>query len=369
MREKWLLLILASSFVTSCGGPSAPSGTPALSAIAAAPEFDRPNVIDFQWTNVAGASGFEIQVGTTPGASDIARLAAGSATSYRWTQAPFGLLYARVRVLGEGESVSNEVQVRSTDPRHVVDALLFGGGPLAPLRTGPAVVWVNWRRGTRVTVAVSSTISADLYAVLENTLGQISESSGRALTYVIERRPNPLVSRPPGDLMGGNEVFAVLPQGDEIRVQIGSAEDVRWGCRRATTGCTLRFGYPYTTRSVSFVDVASGGAGLAHELGHAFGLGHIVSGPGVSQAFTMSTDEDAAASTRLPALDPTTMNVLRRIYAGGFSGGTAREAFIAAGLVLPGPPGGGPGGPGGPGPGPGPNTPDGLGVTLFDSAD
>jgi hypothetical protein len=287
-------------------------------------------VVEFRWVG-SNASSYSLEVGTSSGASDVATFAtAGAATTFTWTGVPIGTFHARVKgrqgaTLGAS---SNEVLVGSIDARQMIDALIFGRGPLAVAGNSwhPSVPdqMEGWQPGTGFGVVLGESVSTSIATSAELTAQQIGPATrGAVQAAMIGRRPDPLPSPGPG----------------EVTISMVSAQDVTAQCE-----CDNCVGCSWIWCRGSFIQrgriLISSGAPQsvpARELGFMIGLGEIISAVGVRPPFTMgvTTDGRYLPEGQLSVLDPATIRMLETIYGMGLTAGATRRQFEAAGLVPP----------------------------------
>lgn len=337
-RRGTLAAIGAALLLAGCGGGESASPTtvaPAAAAPAASgldftliPAVNDGTVVEFRWSG-SGASSYELEIGKTSGASDVASLAsAGAATMLNWSRAPVGSFYARVRPRSGTSigSASNEVLVGSVDPRFVVDALLFGYGPLAVAgnAAGPNVQdqMDGWQPGGGFELILSESLPAAHVAAVEATVRQVAPATrGRVNAAVRGRQPEPLP----------------LPRTGEVTIGYRSPQQVQVICRcDACVGCASTwFLGSFAQRAEILVSSETQPPTVAHELGHVIGLSHIISAAGVRPPFTMglTTDGRFSPQGRLGELDPATVKVLETVYEAGLSAGSTRRQLEALGFV------------------------------------
>jgi hypothetical protein len=283
--------------------------------------------VDFRWSGV-GASAYRLEIGASSGASDTATFEVGEATTYTWRGVAVGVFYARVKGL-QGSTVgpaSNEVVVGSIDARQMVDALIFGFGPLAVVgnAAGPHVQdqMDGWQPGTGFEVILGESVSATFANSTNLTVAQIGPATRGAVRATVRgRAADPLPTPRPG----------------EVTISMISPDEVTSECE-----CDDCVGCAWTWFLGSFVQrariLASSSAQSstpAHELGHVIGLGHIISAAGVRPPFTMGVTTNGMFSPRgqIDELDPATVRMLETIYGAGLTAGTRRRQFEAAGFV------------------------------------
>jgi hypothetical protein len=311
------------------GGPTAPPPAPPVVTgldFSVTPMVNQGTVVAFQWSG-SGASSYRVEIGTTSGASDVGTFEASTA-SFKWTGVPVGNFYARVRGL-QGATVGlpcADVLVSSIDARHVIDALIFGFGPLAVAgnAAGPFVQdhMEGWQPGTGFEVILGESVPANLTASVQKTVQQVGPATKGAVTAgIVGRRPDPLPSPGPG----------------EVTVSLVSPQEVNEECRCDNcVGCATQWlRGSFITRGRILVSAEAQPSAAAHELGHIIGLGHVISPTGLRPPFTMGVTTDGKFSPRgqSDVLDPATTQMLETLYGMGLTAGASRRQFEAAGLV------------------------------------
>lgn len=335
----WVVAILLALALPGCGGgggssgPTGPDQSPLVATgldFTIIPMVANGTVVEFRWSG-SGASSHRLEIGSSSGASDVATIdTPGPATSFSWTAVPVGTFYARVRglrgaVLG---AASNEVLVGSIDARQMIDALIFGYGPLAVAGNAAGPIYQDrmegWQPGTGFEVILGESVPATVSASAEKTVQQIGPATGGAVQAGIgDRRPDPLPAPRPG----------------EVTVSVLSPEAVKDQCRcEKCVGCasTYYLGF-FAQRARILVSTAAQRSAVAHELGHVIGLAHIIVAAGVRPVFTMgfTTDGQYSPQGQLDLLDPATIRMLETIYGAGLTAGSSRRQFEAKGLVSP----------------------------------
>lgn len=288
------------------------------------------SVVEFRWTG-SNASGYQVEIGRSSGATDFTTLeSAGAATTLTWSGAPVGTFYASVRgrngsTLG---SPSSEVVVASIDARRMIDALVFGFGPLAVAgnAAGPFLPdrMDGWQPGAAFEVVLGESLPAAFASAAESTAQQIAPATrGLVRASVRGRQPDPLPSPRPGEVT----ISFVSPQ----------AVQEQCDCDRCVGCASTYFLGSFIQRALIKVSSEAQAATIAHELGHAIGLSHIITAAGVRPPFSMglTTDGQFSSSGRLNVLDPATIRMLETIYGAGLTAGASRRQFEALGFVLP----------------------------------
>jgi hypothetical protein len=334
-----LVAVTLSAALPGCGG-SDPSGGPGQARPTAygldftiTPMVNTSTVVDFRW-NGSGTSSYTLEVGSSSGASDVGTFdTPGAGTTYTWKNVPIGTFYARVKAHGPTTSItSNEVVVGSIDARQMIDALIFGHGPLAVAgnagRTLSSGYWkdraLGWQPGASFTVILGESVPPAFVTSAEKTVEQIGPATRNAVQAVLlEHQPDPLPLAGPG----------------EVTVSMASPQDVKKMCNcEKCVGCASTYYLDsFAQRAGILISTSAQPQTAAHELGHVIGLAHIISAAGVRPPFTMgfTTDGEFAPPAELNVLDPATIQMLEALYDAGLTAGSLRPEFEAAGFVTP----------------------------------
>jgi hypothetical protein len=312
--------------------PSAPETPPSIQSLdfGITPEVGGRSVVDFTLLGGELATRFQVEVGSTPGATDVATLSfpaqKGQATHPgEWKPAPIGTLFARARAENSAGSSpwSREVQIASVDPRDVIEALFLGEGRLEA--DGPGCFqrgeMRGWQAGSVISVVVSSSVPENQLAAVRQTVAQLPSATLGALQGTVRRADR--VDPTPGV--------------NEIAITVVPPAQAEARCR-GYSACSLgRYSGPFITGAT--IVVAEGALPtndwlLPHELGHAaFGLCHIHAPEGLRPGPTMT---GSGSFARLTAqLEPLTLKALEAVYRAGLTAGASRAQFVAAGLVNP----------------------------------
>jgi len=331
-----LSVLVTLGALSGCGGggsdSSSPSSTPPRPVASAldftiVPMVNAATEVAFRWSGV-GASAYRLEIGSSSGASDTATFEVGGATTYTWRGVAVGVFYARVKGL-QGSTVgpaSNEVVVGSIDARQMIDALIFGFGPLAVAgnAAGPNVQdqMDGWQPGTGFEVILGESVSDTFATSANKTVAQIGPATRGAVRASIRgRAADPLPT----------------PRVGEVTISVIAPEEAKSECEcDDCVGCAWTwYSGSFTQRARILVSSSAQTSTPAHELGHVIGLGHIISAAGVRPPFTMglTTDGMFSPNGRVNELDPATIRMLETIYGAGLTAGTRRRQFEAAGLV------------------------------------
>lgn len=313
------------------GGPAEPTqAAPFASGLdfTITPMVNNGTAVVFSWNGTAPA--YRLEIGTSPSASDIATFDTDATRSFTWSGVPVGNFYARVRgrqgaTVGAG---SNEVLVGSIDARQMIDALIFGRGPLAVAGNSwfPFVPdqMEGWQPGTTLRVIVGQSVPDAFATAIQNTAQQVGPATQGAVQASIGgRQPEPLPSPGPG----------------EVTIGMVSAQDVtaQCECDNCSACSWIWFRSSSIQRGKVLLLAAAAQSVPARELGFMIGLGEIISAAGVRPPFTMGLTADGKylPSGQLAVLDPATVRMLQALYGAGLSAGSTRAEFEAAGFVPP----------------------------------
>lgn len=239
-----------------------------------------------------------------------------------------GTLYLRVRArsaLGTA-GPSEEVRIDSVDPRHLIEGLFLGSGPLACRREGPCDrrEGSSWPLDTPVAVRVGRDVPEALNQGLEALRDQIPAATRGALWLTVTREDD-LDPRPrPGEL-----TIAVID--DPSREA---------GCPPRAAGCAIETSSGTQLESVRLLLQRGSGSDvglLARELAHGvFGLHHVETPPGLRPRPLLDAGpRSRAEGADAEPWDATTVRSIKAVYGAGLSAGASRHRFLAAGLIDP----------------------------------
>jgi hypothetical protein len=324
--------IAAATAFAACGGGGGTTGASASPPSATALDFTvvpmvaSQTTVTFTWKGT-NATSYQVEIGSRAGASDVATIEASDSPA-TWSGVPVGTFYVRVRGR-QGASVgaaSNEVTVASVDARQVIEALVFGTGPLAVAgnAAGPQLpdTMEGWPPGTVFQVKIGQSLFSGFAALVEQTAAQIGPATRGAVQAIVAGRfPDPQPD----------------PARGEVTVGMLAPDAILTQCLcQSCVGCawTWLVG-PTITRSRILLSDSAQPSAAAHELGHAIGLAHIIVPSGMRPAFAMgfTTDGRYAARGQTETLDPATVRVLETLYGAGLTAGATRRQFEAAGFV------------------------------------
>ena len=296
------------------------------------PEIGRPNAVNFVAVGGTLADRFQIEVGSTSGASDLGVFSFGAQkdNTFTWTPAPVGTLFARARAENAAGSSpwTQETKMLSVDPRHVIDALFLGQGPLQAdvpgcYQGGGAMK--GWPPGTSISILVSSSLTEAQFAQVQRFASQLPVVTQGTLRATVRRS-----SQAGPTTEGDNEItIAVLPE------------------QQVTAQCRGYSACAYGILSGHFLDhvsilvkegvLADNAWILPHELGHAaLGLCHMHGPDGLKPASIMT---GSGLFNRPDEMEPMTLKAVEAVHKAGLTPGANRAQFVAAGLVDPNAPG------------------------------
>jgi hypothetical protein len=274
MRSVLVIILAVGLFAAGCGSsPSGPSGTSGSSSnTVATPAGFRVTVqrvnftnneVTFGWSGTA--SSYRISAGTASGLSDVFSIEV-STTSYAWT-APREATVYYVRVVaiqnGQTSAASPELPIFTIDLRDVIDALFFRSGPMADT---PGTALSNpsagvWPSNTRLTVLVSEEAGETARSKGQTFLDDYAGLGGLNITASSAMTPNDYRS----SVLGSIPEFTIA-----MRVLANFC---------GSTGVIACANYGPApiglNRSIVTLNTAAGHVAASHELGHAYGMGHV----------------------------------------------------------------------------------------------
>ncbi len=319
-----LALLSVASATCGGGGSAAPSGPPPAGSLVSPTNFRvilqrvlfTNNEIQFSWSG--SGSTYRVSAGAASGGSELLNVEV-TGTSYTWmaprTEAIF---YVRVAATqGTATSTAAELPVFTVDMRNVIDALFFGLGPMSQNAAGrgnpPANIWAD---GTRLTVRVSTESGDTARANAQTFVDEYAAVIGGAITAGVEVTPDDMKSlTTPSQL----PLLTVV-----IRVLSG------WCGGAGIIACANIGPAPVgSNRSIVTMNGASGGISIAHELGHAYGMQHVIRNASARAEldFMMNPSLVNAQMTE------TEKSAIRAARDGGLRAGMTRSQAEDAGLV------------------------------------
>jgi hypothetical protein len=287
--------------------------SPDTSALAASFSGDTNT---FSWDQVPNASTYLLEVGLTPGASDVLRRELSSA-SYRWSAVPQGTYFLQVTATNSGSAArpSPPLEVFAVDLKQYVEWLFFGTGPYGLGDCGnPATKrMAGWAPGTTIRMIAA----ADLHPTDLRAAQQMASEMHDVTAGVLSASFMQSTAIDPQPRVGELTVAHFRP-GD------GRCPGSAVGCftgRVSAQGVTLS-GQVYLDRAE-----ANGGP-TPHELGHAlYGMCHH-SDRRIARLTTMGYG--GRIGYRVTSAD---RRAVRAVYLAGLRPGATRAQFVQAGLL------------------------------------
>jgi hypothetical protein len=274
------------------------------------------NEIVVGWSGAAPS--YRVEIGSGVNRSDV-RSVDVTTTSYAFV-APrtANAYYARV-VASDGERISaptSELTIVTLDLRHIIDALFFRSGPMSE---GHAIQPGNiragvWPDGTHLRVLVSHEAGERIRSLAQAAVDDYASVVGGAVTGNAE-----LVS---DDMHSLTRAEQLAPFTIATRILKGQCGN----------GCANYGPAPLgPNASIVTLDSAAVTRTVAHELGHAYGLAHVLNPDSDRPEFRFLMHLIAGG----PNFTETEKTAIAAARAGGIRAGTTRDEALARDLVLP----------------------------------
>lgn len=342
LRTRWTVAFAMLALITSvaCGSTTSPDddddslgGTPPASD----PRFTPvPSVTSLQlartatgwmnftgrpitisWNTIAGARGYVVEAGTSPGLRDVFSVST-TTTSLTRTFASPATIYPRITALIGSTSHPSDgrLPLAIISLRDYVEALFLGSGPLAQSpQTGCLTngAMTGWPVGSHVTVTLAASLDAVQRQRATTAVTQASEAFvgrlGAGTRESGERHPT----------VGPFEIVAEQ-----------SDLSVPFACSRDALGCAIPLQFASPGQLLRAQIVMNGSSNrIGHEVGHTlYGFCHVATLPGFASIMG-SYDEDGRG------LSDADLEATRAVYGAGLQGGATRSEFAAAGLITP----------------------------------
>lgn len=328
------LALCAALFTAACGSSSAPTApsSSTTSSVAAPTGFYQTshkinatnNELTFAWDASATAgTTYLLVVGSTPGAADVASVDV-TGTTYTWVSPrKAGAYYARLAAKqGGGTSAfTTELSLFVVDIRNMIDAMYFRGGPMSDTpdnaKTDP--VTSVWADGSRLAILVSQEAGDTARTNGQTFAEQYADLIGGAVTASFSMTSETMRNV-------DYRSFAAFTIG--VRVQSGY-------CGGALACVPVGSGPAPAGPNKSIVTLEAGGglyqSATAHELGHAYGMGHVVT-PAAGRPEFRFMMSPVNASEQMTAAEKLVITLAR---AAGLRAGWARSRALGADLVNP----------------------------------
>jgi hypothetical protein len=278
------------------------------------------NEVALAWTS--SESSFQLTIGSSSGAADQVSTLVPTNTFTWTTPREAGTYYARVFAKrGDATSTtSSEITITVVDVRDIIEAMFFHSGRLsdAAEQGGPTATTGNWADGTHLRVLVSTEAGETSRQNAQTFADQYAALVGGAITATAEMTSDPMQSITPSSLAA----FTI-----GVRVQSGI-------CTAGALACANYGPTPLGTNR-SIITLALSGAqnvgAIAHEMGHAYGMGHIQT-PAAGRSefrFMMNSNSGSEQMTEAEKLAVTLA------WNAGLRSGMTRSDAVSRGLVNP----------------------------------
>lgn len=323
------IAIIGAVACGSSGSPASPSSSttssaPTNFAITLQQVTFTANLITVSWSG--SGTTYRVLAGAAPGGSEALSVDV-TGTSYTWT-APrtANIYYIRVAATSGGQlgTASQELPVFTIDMRNVIDALFFGYGPMSDANGAlPASSVAVWADGTAINLTVT------------NESGDVSLTAAKAFV-------NDYLTTTSNFITVSYDTTATTYKGVSLSAIPLNAVIVRVDntiCPgTGVIACAYYGPLPYGPGR-SFVNlnlapspgVSGGSVAITHEVGHAFGLHHLVQNSSARAEFKFLMNP-TLVSDKLSDVEKTAIALAR---ANGIRPGYTRAQALSAGLVLP----------------------------------
>lgn len=276
------------------------------------------NEVQLTWTGNGDA--YRVTAGLTAGGAESLSVTVPG-TTYTWiaprVEAVYYLRIVAVRG-SETSAASVDLPIYTMDMRHVIDALIFRSGPMSDspnnALTNPfAAVWPD---GTALRVLVSNEAGETMRANSQRFADEYAVIADGTITGATEMTPDDMKS-----LVLGNVPRLTIG----VRVLFGF-------CGTGAIACAFYGPEPVGPgRSLVTNNGTGGFVAGAHEMGHAYGLGHVRVGAAVRQELNFMMNPQLVSQQMT---EPEKL-AIRAAREGGIRPGWRRDQALAAGLVLP----------------------------------
>ncbi len=281
------------------------------------------NVITFSWTGTTG--NYKLSIGSASGLSDVLT-ATVTDTTYTWT-APrtANVYYARVANSSGDTTPAQEIPVFTLDMRNVIDALYFGYGPMSDASAGaaPASSVAVWPDGATIAMLVTTEAGDASLTAARAFVPDYLAASSNFINVTIDTTTQTYKGVSLGALPANTVVVRV---DNTICPQAGVIACAYYGPAPYGPGRSF-----VNQNAPATGQTAAAATAVAHEIGHAFGLHHLVMTSSGRQEFVFLMNP-ALATSSLSTVEKTAIAAAR---AGGIRPGWTRAQALAAGLVLP----------------------------------
>jgi len=332
---RWLAVAFAAALAAACGSGSAPAAPTA----SAGTQLQVPTVFlestqkinatnnELTLTWIGNAPTYQLVIGSTPGSSNILPPTVVTGATYTWVSPrTSGTYYARVAAKS-GDSLSgysDELSLYVLDIRDVIDAMYFHAGPMAdnPANANSNPVTGVWADGTHLRVLVSSAAGDPARVIAQTFADQYAALVGGEITATSEVTSDPMQETSNVEYPGPLADFTV-----GVRVQSGV-------CPSGALACAI-YGPAPIGPNKSVVTLAQAGplniSSTAHEMGHAYGMGHIAATVTGRPEFRFMMNP-SQASEQMTDTEKLAVTIARNA---GLRAGWTRDQALRADLVNP----------------------------------
>lgn len=297
-------------------GPSAQLLAPTAFLVASQRVNAASNDVTFSW--VSSESSFQLIIGTSSGASDVLSTVV-TANTFTWTSPRMArAYYARVAAKrGDVTSgFSDELVITIVDVRNMIEAMFFHTGPMSDaLEGGGSNIASIWADGSRLRVLVSTDAEA-ARAAAQTFADQYAALIGGAITAMSEMT---------ADRLQGVSAQSLPAFTIGLRVQANV-------CSSGALACANYGPTPVGPNSSMITFALSGGLNIsatAHEMGHAYGMGHIQTPAAGRPEFRFMMNSNSGAEQMTDA-EKLAVTLARN---GGLRAAMTRSQAVALGLV------------------------------------
>lgn len=324
------LAVFCCAALAACGGgggggtPTGPSTTtlaaPTGLTITRQVVTLTQNTVQVSWSGTS--STYRVLVGSAPLVDDVLQVDV-SGTTYTWT-APRDANAFYIRVVATSGSqtsgVSNTVVAYTIDMRHVIDAMYFRSGPMADtpanaLSNPFAAVWAD---GTQLRVLVSTETGDATRVFADRFVTDYAAIGNGAISATTETT---------------TDTFRTLSLGQVEPFTIPTRVLADF-CSPGALACAY-YGPAPIGANKSLVTMVGATANarraMAHELGHAYGMGHVRTSAAVRPELNFMMNP-SLVSDEMTETEKAAIAIARN---GGLRQGWRRNDALAAGLVAP----------------------------------
>lgn len=278
------------------------------------------NTVTFTW--ISSEASFRLNIGTSSGASDILVADNIVGNTFTWTSPRTArAYYARVAAKrGDATSgFSDEQIITIVDVRNMIEAMYFHTGPMSDGReTGNTRAGI-WADGTRLRVVVSSEAGELSRSTAQTFADQYAALVDNAITATSEMTTDPMQTP-------GNFPQSALP---EFTIGIRRLAGF---CGDGALACANYGPEPLGANRATITLELPGGlnqSATAHEMGHAYGIGHVQTPVTGRPEFRFMMNSNASSEQMTDA----EKLAIRLARTAGLRAGATRAQAIGLGLV------------------------------------